>query len=169
MKIKIAYEDPRFTPSEKINREIEQKFGVEVEGSSYHFPLMYSIDAYRSGLCEGQEEEILRCLGECTYCFNSVLEIKEEMDCDGLLVLSRNLPRPPGRMEKEKIIPGIADREERVGLVWQWASTIEVLHEAGHLVGLEDCSSQPCLMNGEERSENLCDKCSEKTWGEAGE
>jgi len=162
MKIKIAYEDPRFSPAEEFIEEAERKFGVEVEGGLSP-SLTLSIEAYRSGMCgEEDEKTILGCLKNYTYCLIRVLEIKRELNCDGLLVIARKPPKPLERTEEGEIEPGLADLEEKIGLVWQWAGTNETLHELGHLVGLDDCPNRGCLMNKEERSEELCDECSEK-------
>lgn len=161
MKIKIAYEDTRFSVPEEFTEEAGQCFGVEVERGS-NIPLTLSIDAYRSGVCDEDGETILGCLKNRTYCSARALEVKRKLDCDRLLAVTRKLPRPPERSEEKKVVPGFANSEEGIGFVWQWASTISVLHELGHLVGLEDCPNQPCLMNKEVRSEELCDECSEK-------
>jgi len=162
MKIKIARKDPRFNTPEEFMEEAGRYFGVEIEEGPT-IPLTLSIDAYRSGICGKEDEEkILGCLKNYTYCPALVLETKEELNCDGLLVFTPELPKPPERTEGGKVEPGFANIEEKVSLVWEWAGTNEVLHELGHLAGLDDCPNRGCLMNKKERGEELCDECSEK-------
>ena len=100
MKIKIAYEDTRFSVPEEFTEEAGQCFGVEVERGS-NIPLTLSIDAYRSGVCDEDGETILGCLKNRTYCSARALEVKRKLDCDRLLAVTRKLPRPPERSEEK--------------------------------------------------------------------
>lgn len=140
---------------------VEDRLPVKLEMLDDHVNLLKTIEALRNNVCEEEEDEekVLGCVKNITHCPLSVTREKNRVSPDTPLVIFTI--DKPGSGSISGFLSSV-----NAALTWQNYPSLAT-HEVGHIIGLDDCDNDGCLMlSGDERKKvlgwELCEDCTKK-------